>query len=254
MCYYEPLDDDDEVDLSYWATYAIYRAVDSSSISPSYVRVSEMFRAVRTTDGFTDTDSTGRTVSDGEIRDDYFTCFTDALESAPVWVHEGDVVGACVFKPMNGARNSFIRRQLDVVGETESSRESLLEMPANVCDMDEIPSVVPASQLSNRNRRRLHIYANIGIKFTLLNNPRAKLITNINALHPSVAISSPMQVTTTIPPINDMVSTASTASNSETTGIGLCEELLLISSPVIFTFISYSNVNTCTCPLDNSRE
>ena len=51
VCYYGP-DDVDNARGSYWATYAVYREMGSGD-NVRYEKVSEMFRAVRTIQGFT---------------------------------------------------------------------------------------------------------------------------------------------------------------------------------------------------------
>ena len=73
------------------------------------------------------------------------------------------MLGACIFDP-NGDLVAddlevLTRLPLDVVGEASS--ESVLQMGTARCSTDEIPSDIPANQLSTLNSRRLHIYANI---------------------------------------------------------------------------------------------
>ena len=159
VCYYGP----QSVNRagSYWATYAVYRKIGSGS-STRYIRVSEMFRALRTIAGFTVTP--GARV-DGEIVEGGFNCYTDSIDvgDSPLTIQAGDMLGACIFDP-NGDLvvddlEILIRLPLDVVGEASS--ESVLQMGTAGCSTDEIPSDIPANQLSTLNSRRLHIYANI---------------------------------------------------------------------------------------------
>ena len=154
MCYYGP----DSVNSigSYWATYAIYRRIGSGS-NTRYVRVSEMFSAVRTISRFT-----SDPVVDGEIAQGGFNCYDDVIDASvsPVTIHAGDILGTCVFDPQDIL---FIvtRLPLDVVGE--ASGGSLLQMSTAECSREYIPSDISANQLSTLTSRRLHIYANIGI-------------------------------------------------------------------------------------------
>ena len=161
VCYYGP---DDNIDAgsrtqrSYWATYAVYRRV-GHGIDRRYIRVSDMFKAVRATSvpprssgSYLDAE-----VLDGRVQQDGFVCFSDAVDNPPLSVQAGDFVGACVFRPEDG--NTFSRRQLDVVGESDSG--SLLQMNTFGCSIDTIPSNIRALELSNVIERKLHIYANI---------------------------------------------------------------------------------------------
>ena len=53
--------------------------------------------------------------------------------------------------------------QLDIFGGTgRGSSESLLEIGSGECAADTLPSSILSRDLSDRNSRRLHIYANIG--------------------------------------------------------------------------------------------
>ena len=153
VCYYRPLFPLFQTFsiryYSYWATYAVYRKVESGS-NVQYQRVSETFSAT----------------ADNVIQGG-FHCYTDQLNSSEqsLTVQAGDILGACVFDPMDQpARN---RRQLDVVGEV--SGESLLAMGAGGCSLTEMPSSIPVNQLTNVNSRRLHIYANVTMgKLTIM--------------------------------------------------------------------------------------
>ena len=149
VCYYGPNNIDSAG--SYWAIYAVYRRMGSGS-NVSFVRVSEIFRAVRTISRFT-----GDPVVDGEIAQGGFNCYNDSLDS-PLTIQVGDILGACVFNP-NNIPFVVTRLQLDVVGV--ASGESLLQMGTADCSMEAIPSNIPANQLSTVSSRRLHIYANI---------------------------------------------------------------------------------------------
>ena len=153
VCYYGP--DNIESFGSYWATYAVYRRMGSGS-SVRYVRVSEMFRAIRTVAGFIRLAA----IVDGEITRGDFNCYNDSIDigDSPFTVESGDILGACVFDPEND--NLVNRLPLDVVGE--ASGRSLLQMGTAECSMEIIPSDIAATQLSTLSSRRLHIYANIG--------------------------------------------------------------------------------------------
>ena len=158
VCYYGP----DSVNRagSYWATYAVYRRTGSGSIT-RYVRVSEIFRALRTVAGFTVSPGV-----DGEIAQGGFNCYTDSIDvgESPLTIQAGDILGACVFDPdgdiVADDIELLIRLPLDVVGEVGG--ESLLQMNADECSRENIPSDIPANQLSTLNSRRLYVYANIG--------------------------------------------------------------------------------------------
>jgi hypothetical protein len=132
--------------------------VDSGE-EESYVKVSEMFRAVRTTLGFGDD-------ADGPNQIG-FNCYTDIIDvdDSPLPIHAGDILGACVFDPQDGnfLGNSFARYELNIVGEVPAGQgESLMRDNINVdCTMDAIPSSIRQRDLQNQNNRKLHIYANI---------------------------------------------------------------------------------------------
>ena len=155
VCYYGP----DAINNtgSYWATYAVYQRIGSGN-SVNYMRVSEMFRAIRTVTLFT-----GYPIVDGRIVEGGFNCYTDSGDS-PLIIQTGDILGSCVFDPEDIVHRLGIsivtRLPLDVVGE--ASGETLLQMDTAGCSIDDIPSNISANQLSILNSRRLHIYANIG--------------------------------------------------------------------------------------------
>ena len=159
VCYYGP--DNVNGAGSYWTTYAVYRSIGSGS-NIRYVRVSEMFSAIRTIATFTITPGV-----DGEIEQGGFNCYTDSIGvgGSPLTIQAGDILGACVFDPDGDIvfedDDILIRLPLDVVGETSGSEGSLLQMSTDGCSRVEIPSDISANQLSTLNSRRLHIYANI---------------------------------------------------------------------------------------------
>ena len=159
VCYYGPddnIDEESRVQRSYWATYAVYRSMGAGG-NKRYVRVSEMFKAVRATTVPSTSYRLDAEVIDGRMQQDGFVCFNDAVDNPPLLVQAGDFVGACVFRPEDG--NSFTRRQLDVVGESDGGL--LLQMSTFGCSIDTIPSNIYDYELFTINRRRLHIYANI---------------------------------------------------------------------------------------------
>lgn len=151
VCYYGP---DNARPGSYWATYAVYRRMGSGG-NERYERVSQMFSAVRATSSLL-----GNGEVDGLVQEDNYVCYDDLINSgdSPVTIEAGDVMGACVFNPSNAPGNN--RRQLDIVGQTGGS--SLFEMSDDGCTIEAIPSNIPTNRLSNRNNRRLHLFANIG--------------------------------------------------------------------------------------------
>ena len=157
VCYYGP--DDVRDNRIYWALYAIYRR-NVSQNGDHYERVSDTFAAVRSGEDFLN----GRIV-DGGIVAGEFNCYNDTIDNgdSSLTVEAGDVLGACVFDPLD-AGNEVVRRQLDIVGEVVG--ESLLEMNDDECIFTgrdrEIPLSVERSELSPTSSRRLHLYAIIG--------------------------------------------------------------------------------------------
>ena len=139
---------------SYWATYAVYQRMGSGG-DESFVKVSELFRAVRISTGIGDG-------ADGLNRIG-FNCYTDSIDAgdSPLTIRPGDIRGACVFDPEDG--NIVTRRELNIVGEVLAGQgESLMRANFDVnCTMDDIPSSIRLSDLRNQNNRRLHIYANV---------------------------------------------------------------------------------------------
>ena len=159
VCYYGRSEGQAFEFHSYWATYAVYRRMGSGG-GESYVKVSELFRAVRTTTGRGDG-------VDGRNRLG-FNCYTDSVDAgdSPLTIRAGDIIGACVFNPQDA--DSFDRQQLNIVGEVPSGLgESLMRIDVGDrsnqvdCTMDDIPSSIQQGDLGNQNNRRLHIYANI---------------------------------------------------------------------------------------------
>ena len=87
---------------AYWATYAVYRNQSDNT----YMRVSEMFRAIRTAASVSDPQAG----TDGEINDG-FNCYNDTID-APLIIQAGDILGACVFTPLNDIPHGVIRLPL----------------------------------------------------------------------------------------------------------------------------------------------
>ena len=160
VCYYRPDAIDNNIVDLFWAIYAVYRRMGTGN-SIHYVRVSGIFRAIRT-----NVDYTNIPGIDGEIAQGAFSCYTDALDvgTSPLSIQAGDILGACVFDPDGDIvildNDVLITLPLDVVGE--ASGESLLQMGTDGCSRQALPSDIPANQLTALNSRRLHIYANIG--------------------------------------------------------------------------------------------
>ena len=147
----------------YWATYAVYRPEVDSDGDLVYRRVSEIYRAIRYANSLINAPEV-----DGPVQPFGFACYDDLIDVGdnPFTIQAGDVIGACVFNP-DGNDNIIkdiltTRRELDVVGETATDSESLLEMDDDGCDIDELPSNVERNELSTVSSRRLHIKANIG--------------------------------------------------------------------------------------------
>ena len=154
VCYYGP----DSVNDSgiYWATYAVYRRMGSGN---KYMRVSEMFKAIRTVDNAT---FLANPIVDGDIEQGGFNCYNDSIDvgNSSLTIQAGDILGSCVFDPEDDQFPVVARIQLDVVGEVNG--ESLLQVDTTGCSRTSIPSDILTNQLSTVNSRRLHIYANIG--------------------------------------------------------------------------------------------
>ena len=160
VCYYGPDDIPSNSLVNYWATYAVYRRKETGS-NAHYIRVSDIFRAART-----NLYPLNLPQIDGEILEGGFHCYTDALDEddSPLAIQAGDILGACVFDPDGDIvildADVKITLPLDVVGE--ASGESLLQTSTAGCSRFDLPSDIPANQLTPLNSRRLHIYANIG--------------------------------------------------------------------------------------------
>ena len=164
VCYYGPENNGLLNGLrSYWATYAVYRMVGSGR-DGRYERVSEIFRAVRATRLLINRDISSDI--DGVIQGG-FNCYEDSIDigESPLTVQAGDVVGACVFDPVDQPRMN--RRQLGVVGNVNGV--SLLAMTAGGCALDSIPSNISVNDLSMVKSTTLHLYANVGmLKFMII--------------------------------------------------------------------------------------
>ena len=159
VCYYGPNNLDSSA--SYWATYAVYRRNNSGG-QERYERVSRMFSAVRT-NGLA---ARIADPEDGGIQEDGFVCYSDSAGRTPVTIQAGDVIGACIFYPND--ISSFDRLQLDIVGrQTGTLGESLLELSESEasCSRNSIPNSILGNDLSSRNDRRLHLYANISKQY-----------------------------------------------------------------------------------------
>ena len=161
VCYYGP--GSVHEDGLYWATYAVYRRIGVDS-DARHERVSNIFTAIRTVERFLQ-----GAIIDGLISNSGFNCYTDTrgVGDVPVTVQAGDIIGACVFDP-DDIRMLATRLPLHVVGE--ASGESLLEMGADECTREIIPSNIQLSQLTTSASQRLHLYADIGKKRDLATN------------------------------------------------------------------------------------
>ena len=162
VCYYGPTSSSffNFNARSYWATYAVYRRMGDGA-TLRYERVSETFTAVRANRFFLRIAGGRQSRVDGEIRSG-FRCYNDPVgfgSVPPLTVQAGDVVGTCVFNPIDQGRLS--RSQLNVVGVINTA-ESLLGTNTVGCTVYNIPFSIAANQLSVVNSRRLHIHARVG--------------------------------------------------------------------------------------------
>ena len=155
VCYYGP---NNVQFASYWATYAVYRRVGSGS-NERYEKVSGFYRAVTANRLLSIIDVTNTV--DGEIQQGSFTCYDDYIDNgdSPITIQAGDVLGACIFDPMDGT--TFGRFPLNIVGQS-STGQYLSRMSSSTCTREMLPTTIPSNQLSTINSRRLHLYANIG--------------------------------------------------------------------------------------------
>ena len=89
VCYYRPDTIDNNIVDLFWAIYAVYRRMGTGN-SIHYVRVSGIFRAIRT-----NVDYTNIPGIDGEIAQGAFSCYTDALDvgTSPLSIQAGDILG-----------------------------------------------------------------------------------------------------------------------------------------------------------------
>ena len=144
--------------VAYWATYAVYQNQSNNT----YMRVSKMFRAIRTAASVSDP----RAGTDGEINDG-FNCYTDTIDAgeSPLINQAGNILGACVFTPRDDVYpHRVIRLPLYVVSAASQEGQQLQQMNIDDrCSIEGIPSIISCSNLSCSPRPRvLHIHANIG--------------------------------------------------------------------------------------------
>ena len=152
-CYYTPnVNSDGSTDVRYRTSFAVYRRMtgEPAGAQPNdieYRRVSGVSSIV---------------IQDYEVND--FVC--DVLEVDPFEIEAGDIVGACIFDPIDS--QSRTREQLDIVGEVRDSLGSLLRMTdVSACSvgLNRLPLTVSVGILSEINSRILHLHANIESKF-----------------------------------------------------------------------------------------
>ena len=141
---------------SYWATYAVYRRTEDGS-DFYYQRVSSIFAAVTAVPLFTGS------FIDETVEPGGFNCFTDTttIGDSPFVIQEGDVIGACVFDPIDQffLGVTINRLQLDVVGEVSDESDVLMGRDTTGCTVDDTPAVIVPNQLSPITSRRLFISA-----------------------------------------------------------------------------------------------
>lgn len=146
-CYYVPSIISVTEDVRYRTSFAVYRRMtDSGNGSYTYDRVSEVYSIIIREEDL----SYNSSYVCGTLDDDSFT------------VEAGDIIGSCIFDPVDSDTSTRVRKQLDIVGE--ASGYSLLQMSdVNDCTagLNRIPSSISNSMLSVVDSRILHLYADI---------------------------------------------------------------------------------------------
>ena len=149
-CYYVPSVVNDTIDV-YRTSFAVYRRMMDSSGSYTYGRVSRVF-SIR------------------ELREDLVNVHNSSFvcgiyDENDFTIEAGDLVGACIFDPIDNEANSRFRSQLDIVGEAIiASGYPLLRMTdVSECavGLNRLPSSIPHNMLSVVESRVLHLYAYI---------------------------------------------------------------------------------------------
>lgn len=146
-CYYVPSVINETIDV-YRTSFAVYRRMlDSGSGSYTYERISTVFSIIVREESLSHNSS--------------FMC--DILDVKDFTIEAGDIVGACVFDPIDS--ETRFRKQLDIVGGV--SGYSLLQMndvSACAVGLNKLPSNISNSILSVIDSRVLHLYADIESK------------------------------------------------------------------------------------------
>ena len=146
-CYYVPSVVNETIDI-YRTSFAVYRRMlDPGSGSYTYERVSDVFSIIIREEGLSHNSG--------------FVC--DILDVNDFTIEAGDIVGACVFDPIDS--ETRFRKQLDIIGE--ASDYSLLQMndvSACAVGLNRLPSSISNSMLSVIDSRVLHLYADIESK------------------------------------------------------------------------------------------
>ena len=141
-CYYRPSVLNEDIDV-YRTSMAVYRKMlDEDSGSYTYERVSSIFSITE----------------DINSHESSFMC--DILDVTDFTIEAGDVVGACIFDPIDS--DVRFRNQLDIVGQV--SGHSLLQMndvSACASGLNRLPMTVSDNMLSTIDSRVLHLYADI---------------------------------------------------------------------------------------------
>lgn len=145
-CYYVPSVVNDTIDV-YRTSFAVYREMmDSDSGLYTYGRVSRVF-----------------SITEDLVQTSSFVC--GILDVNDFTIEAGDLVGACIFDPIDNEANGRFRSQLDIVGETVlTSGYPLLRMTdvsACAVGLNQLPSSIPNNMLSVAESRVLHLYADI---------------------------------------------------------------------------------------------
>ena len=144
-CYYVPSVVNDTIDV-YRTSFAVYRRMMDSSGLYTYERVSRVF-----------------SITVNLVHNSSFIC--DILDVNEFTIEAGDLVGACIYDPIDNEANSRFRSQLDIIGEAiiESGYPLLRMSDISECavGLSRLPSSIPHNMLSVVESRVLHLYADI---------------------------------------------------------------------------------------------
>ena len=146
-CYYVPSVINDTIDV-YRTSVAVYRRIMDSSGLYTYERVSRVFSIIEDL---------------VNVHNSSFIC--GILDVNEFTIEAGDLVGACIYNPIDNEANSRFRSQLDIIGEAiiESGYPLLRMSDVSECavGLSRLPSSIPHNMLSVVESRVLHLYADI---------------------------------------------------------------------------------------------